>query len=670
MKADKKKKNLRLCEAVVADDLGGVRAALADGADINARVRIERFYKFGPLAYPPLAALAWAGSVPMAELLLDAGAKIDATDEHGCTALYRAVLSSRSGRMPLIELLLRRGANPTPALVVARGGGAELVQRLLDAGAKVTPAALDSVSHSPELRALLEQWPIRSATASDGDKQLMLAARAGALDTVTALLGQGASAVTRDADGSTAIDHALQTGHSEVALVLERAAASGHAQEELLLATLRDSAFRISLVAARSDLEARSAGGLTPLMLAARYRRHAAMRELVASGAKLTPGALVVAIAAGNLEGLRLLFDLGATIAAEQATLLQVACQQPDSDLLKELLLRGLDTAQSQDLVCASTESARLVRNARAGRLPPARPTAASWQDCPLCRDLGTVTGWHCRTYESVGQLPAVTEQFETFGFEHNGLWKCPHCCTYYEYTREHDNAMIDGYDCEYLTRLSNAKALESLRAMPARRPQLERELAALELRVKFDEAAAVPAAGKVQIPGSEVKDGKRLLMIYSLGSDGAKQLAYRNLPEAEHDALVATLKARGFPVAETDFFCDFVWVCRADGVDVYDRKGKVFDATGEQATLEDGRVFARADLARVIAFAEEDYIYRGIKAALQSGKEVALVTEAAGSAMGDFTYTRNELLWETGWCTTLGVAIARWAGIPFVNLI
>jgi len=670
VRADKKKKNLRLCEAVVADDLDGTRAALADGADVNARVRIERFYKFGRLAYPTQAALAWAQSVPMAELLLDAGAKIDATDEHGYSALYRAVLNSRSNRLPLIELLLRRGANPTPALAVARGGGATLVQRLLDAGAKVTPAALDSVSHMPELLALLEQWPIRSSTASDGDKQLMLAARAGALEAVTALLGQGASAVTRDAYGATAIDHALKTGHEQVALVLERAAVSGHAQAELFVATLDNSAFRISLVAARSDLEARSPSGLTALMLAARYRRHFAMRELVASGAKLEPGALVVAIAAGNLEGLQLLFDLGATMGAAQATILQVACQQPDSDLLKLLLLRGLDLAPYPHLECASTESERLLRNARAGLLPPARPTAASWQDCPLCRDLGKVTGWYCRTNESEGQLPKVTEQFETFGFERNGLWKCPYCGTYYDYERDHDNGMTDGYDSEYLTRISDAKALEALRAMPARRPQLQREMAALELRVRFDEAAAVPGAGRVQIPGSEVKDGKRLLMIYSLGSDGAKQLAYRNLPEAEHDALVADLKARGFPVAETDFFCDFVWVCHADGVEVYDSKGKVFEAVGDRATLEDGRVVPRADLTRVIAFAADDYIYRGIKAALRSGKEVALVTEASGSAMGDPLYTRNELLFETGWCSTLGFAIARWASVPFEDLI
>ncbi len=145
--------------------------------------------------------------------------------------------------------------------------------------------------------------------------------------------------------------------------------------------------------------------------------------------------------------------------------------------------------------------------------------------------------------------------------------------------------------------------------------------------------------------------------MIYRLGSGGAQQLAYRRVSEAEHDALVADLRARGLPVAETDFPCDFVWAAKADGVEVYDRKGKVFDAAGDRATLENGTVVARADVARVIAFAEADYIYRGVKATLRSGKEVSLVTEASGSAMGDPVYTRNELLFETGWCSSLGVA-------------
>jgi ankyrin repeat protein len=660
--------NLRLCEAVAADDVKAVRAALAAGADVNARVRIKEYYKRARLAYPGQAALGWAWTVPMAELLLDAGAAIDAIDDGGHTALYRAVLNSRSNRMGLIELLLRRGANPTAPLEVARGGGAELVQKLLDAGAKVTQAALNSVSHNAELLALLQEWPIRSSIASVETKELMRAARAGTLETVTALLRDGASPTARDAYGATAIEHALRTGHTNVALVLERAAVANHPQAELFLAALDNSAFRIGNVAAQMDLEARNENGATALMLAARYGRHMAVRELVAVGAKIEPSAIILAIASGDLDGMRLLFELGATLGDQQATILDVACRQPDTDLLKDLLLRGIDITPYPELPTASTETERLLRNARRGRLPPASPTAASWNECPLCRDLKTLTGWHCATNEGVGQLPEVTEYFETFGFDWGrGVWKCPHCSTFYEYQRDRDNGMTDGYDCEYLTRLSDAKALETLRALKPR-PQIAREIKALAQRVAFDEAVAAPT-GKVQVSDPDLRNGKRVVIIYGLGSDGAKQLAYRLVPPAEHDALVASLKARGIAVAESDLHCDFVWANTADGLEVYDSKGKVFDAAADRATLGNGTVVARTDVAGVIAFAD-DYVYRGVKATLRSGKEVHLVTEYSQSAMSDPLYTRNELLFETGWCSALGRAIATWAATSFKDLI
>lgn len=191
-----------------------------------------------------------------------------------------------------------------------------------------------------------------------------------------------------------------------------------------------------------------------------------------------------------------------------------------------------------------------------------------------------------------------------------------------------------------------------------------------------FDEVVralseAVSAPGrKVQVWSDEVKDGKRLLMIYRLGDHGAQQLAWRNVLDVDRGALAAHLGGRGIAIGGYDFFCDFVWVKSAAGVEVFDSKRKVLDATGERATLEDGRVIPRADFARVVAFAMDDYIYRGVKAALVSGKEVPLVTEASGSAMGDPTYSRNELLCETVWASTLGSAIAEWAGVEFADLI
>ncbi|CAN5269287.1 hypothetical protein BH09MYX1_BH09MYX1_58150 [soil metagenome] len=130
----------------------------------------------------------------------------------------------------------------------------------------------------------------------------------------------------------------------------------------------------------------------------------------------------------------------------------------------------------------------------------------------------------------------------------------------------------------------------------------------------------------------------------------------------------MADLRARGLAVGETDSSCDFVWATTADGIDVYDSKRKVFEAAGDRALLVDGSVVARADFARVMTYVSTDYIHRGVKAALRSGKEVELVPEISLSAMGDPAYTRNELLWETGWTSTIGIAIATWAGTEFAD--
>lgn len=184
-----------------------------------------------------------------------------------------------------------------------------------------------------------------------------------------------------------------------------------------------------------------------------------------------------------------------------------------------------------------------------------------------------------------------------------------------------------------------------------------------------FEEALAVPGT-KVVASGSEA-EGMRALMIYSLSDSGAKELAADMLPVAEHDALRADFTARGCGLAETDIYTDIVWVPKqGGGIAVYDKERKLFDAEGESATLANGTVVARADIENLIAWASDDYVRRGIKALVRSGKEVELVTELSTSAYGDPTYSRNELLGETEWCGRLGVAIATWANTGLDNQI
>jgi hypothetical protein len=510
--------------------------------------------------------------------------------------------------------------------------------------------------------------------AREPDEQLMLAARAGAVDTVTTLLREGADALARDANGVSAIDHARRMGHTEVAIILERAVVASHPQEALFLAALEGLWVGVNRAVAGAELEACNAHGMTPLALAARYGNSSAVDALVAAGAKIDARALIAAIEAADLHGLRRLLDLGGGPAVDVATV-RAACAQPDSDLVRLLLVRGFDVTPHPELHSTTFESDRLLRNARAGRLPPASRTASSWKVCPFCRDLPVSMGWcHSMNGDRTGApLPAVTEQFETFGWSRRGIWKCPHCGTYHDYEHDHDGGIQDGWDRETLVRISDVEALARLRGMTPAKPRIEREIAALTAWVAFDDAAAAPGR-KGLVADDEMEDGKRSLMIYQLGDGGAKQLAARRVPVGEVEARTAELVARGLVAARTEEYCSIVWVCEGDHIEVYDEASKLLDAGRERATLAGGRVVARSDVARVIAYASDDMTDRGIKAVLRSGEEVDLVHEysltAAAAVEGWPVYSRNELICETVWCSTLGIVIAAWASAGFEDRI
>ncbi len=180
-----------------------------------------------------------------------------------------------------------------------------------------------------------------------------------------------------------------------------------------------------------------------------------------------------------------------------------------------------------------------------------------------------------------------------------------------------------------------------------------------------LDEAAAAPGR-KVAVIGDEVRDGQRQVSIHRVDRDGCKPLAWGWVAVDQIDARVG-----GLEIALTEEFCDLFWIVSASGVEVYDIERRVLEARGEQIRLEE-EVIARDDLAVLFAFATDDYVHRGIKATLRSGKEVTLVSEistaAYAGAEGWPVYSRNEYLCDTVWCVTLGRAIASWAGVELEN--
>lgn len=84
-----------------------------------------------------------AGDVPALQALLDAGADVDAKDEHGQTALMNA---SRDGHTAMVRLLIDRGAglnhtakfNLSALMLAVINGRDAIVGVLADAGADLT----------------------------------------------------------------------------------------------------------------------------------------------------------------------------------------------------------------------------------------------------------------------------------------------------------------------------------------------------------------------------------------------------------------------------------------------------------------------------------------------------------------------------------------------------
>ena len=177
----------------------------------------------------------------------------------------------------------------------------EMAALLLRAGARidaandfgVTPLLLASGNGRPAMIALLlEAGADPSLAAASGEVPLMTAARAGSLEAVDALLDRGAEVNYKaPGHGQTALMWAISERHSTVAR---------------------------RLVERGADIRARSTGGYTPLLFAARVGDLESAKMLVAAGADVndkTPdetSALLVAVLRGHTEFAIQLLERGA----------------------------------------------------------------------------------------------------------------------------------------------------------------------------------------------------------------------------------------------------------------------------------------------------------------------------------------------------------------------
>jgi ankyrin repeat protein len=233
-----------------------------------------------PTGHTTLHLAAGLGHAMIAQLLVDAGADVEATDSLGRTALYYAAVN---GHADTVAVLLSAGSMNTaqpgslpPLHAAAKGGHTAVLQVLLDYGADVdaatdsteepvgTPAGATALhnaavnGHTAAIQLLVDAGADVQATESSGCTPLYLAAMNGYADTTAELLSAGACVNTARQDGFTPLHAAAEWGHPAVLRVL-----------------LDDGA----------AVDVSSATGETPLLLAAQQGRLAVVDLLLLAGA-------------------------------------------------------------------------------------------------------------------------------------------------------------------------------------------------------------------------------------------------------------------------------------------------------------------------------------------------------------------------------------------------
>jgi ankyrin repeat protein len=184
-----------------------------------------------------------AGEAALAALFLEHGARVDAQDLQGSSALF---IAAELERRSLVRLLLEHGANVnlpgrngiSPLAAAAYTGNIEIIELLLEKGADA--GAIDATGKSALayaagrgftsiVRSLLQRKVDVNARLGNDLTALMWAAghseEAGSADvveTIAVLLDAGARVNDKDNRGRTALMIAAELGHTQAIEVLVR----------------------------------------------------------------------------------------------------------------------------------------------------------------------------------------------------------------------------------------------------------------------------------------------------------------------------------------------------------------------------------------------------------------------------------------------------------------
>ncbi|MEO8218722.1 MAG: ankyrin repeat domain-containing protein [Acidobacteriota bacterium] len=220
--------------AIEDHDPAAVKALLAGGASPDTPI------DYGEHSITPLMKAAWDGDAEIVELLLAAGAKVNATAaDTKETALMNAV--SRDSEQ-IVEMLLKAGADVSlrnkfdfNAFTSAVAAGKEgIAGQLLAAGAKIEDGASGlaplqfaaSAGSLSMIRFLVDHGAdVNRGAKSGGQTALLSAIYAGKIEAVKLLIELKASVNAKTKDGDTPLKAAQKGDQDDVIAVLKAAGA-------------------------------------------------------------------------------------------------------------------------------------------------------------------------------------------------------------------------------------------------------------------------------------------------------------------------------------------------------------------------------------------------------------------------------------------------------------
>ena len=209
--------------AVRWDSPESIKKLLSLGINVNAQNTAGK---------SPLAEAVVAGKFDIAKTLLANGADPNISDSNGVTILMDAI---RGCSKDSVQLLLKYGANPNVQEVNGRNayheaaymGDVEIIRLIRKAGGN--PLARDKQGNTPFSIVLKKDFNVinevlgnsYTITDSDGNTPVHIVVKANASDLLLqTLIKEGYPVDTRNADGYTALNYAIEANDVKTALVL------------------------------------------------------------------------------------------------------------------------------------------------------------------------------------------------------------------------------------------------------------------------------------------------------------------------------------------------------------------------------------------------------------------------------------------------------------------